>query len=158
MKLASKKDAPANATLSQKLACWIIKARLVSMYSHAGIVIDGDLYHMTSTKGWEVVKAGDWSPEKWDLTDFNGDKEKVKELFRKKSLPPTGTVKSLVWKLCKGYDWFGLLAFVGPKVRVSWLDYCFEWCYLAITGNAPKGRVTVEILLVECQKTQKGFL
>ena len=158
MKLALRKDAPTGASTSQKFFCWTIQTRLVSMYSHGGIVIDGDLYHITAARGWEKIQAGDWSPEKWNLTDFIGDKEKVKELFRLKSQPPKNKFKALIWKLCKGYDWFGLLAFTGPRIRVSWLDYCFEWIYLAITGNAPKGRITPEICLVECQKTEKGFM
>lgn len=155
MKLALRKDAQTGASVSQRFFCWIIQTRLVSMYSHGGIVIDGDLYHITGAKGWQKTEAGSWSPEKWDLTGFMGDKEKVKELFRLKSQPPTGKFKALVWKLCKGYDWFSLLAFTGPRIRVSWLDYCFEWTYLAITQKPSNGRITAEILLVECQKTLK---
>jgi len=153
MKLALRRDAPSSATVIQEFICWVIQARLVSQYSHGGIVIDGDLYQITAAKGWQKVNSGEWSPEKWDLTDFKGDEARVRELFAQKAQPPAGRFKRFIWKLLKGYDWFGLLAFTGPRVRVSWMDYCFEWCFLAITGQAPNGRVTPETLLVECAKT-----
>jgi len=156
MKLALRQDAPTNAGIAQQFFCWVIQARLVSAYSHAGIVIDGALYHITGAKGWQIDEDGEWSPEKWDLVEFTGDKEEVKSLFAQKSQPPKNKFRALVWRILKGYDWFSLLAFTGPKVKVSWLDYCFEWCYLAITGKTPKGRITPETLLIQCQKTKKG--
>ncbi len=120
-------------------------------------MVDGTLYHVTGSKGWQKDEDGEWSPEKWTLIDFKGDEEAVKALYFKKSQPPSNKFKAVVWNILKGYDWFGLIAFTGPKVKVSWMDYCYEWCYLAITGNPPKGRITPETLLVECQKTQKGL-
>ena len=148
MKLALRQGAPHGATNFQKFACWLIEARLVSRYNHAGIVIDGDLYHVTAAHGWQIVKSGNWSPERWDLMEFEGDKEKVRALFQLKGKPPSNRLKAFIWKLLKGYDWFGLIAFTGPKVRVSWMDYCFEWCFLAISGKPPTDRITAETLLV----------
>ena len=51
------------------------------------------------------------------------------------------------------YDWFSLLAFVLPwRVRDKSRMYCYEWCWLAMTGEHPSCRVTPEMLLVEALK------
>ncbi len=132
MKLALRKGPPYNATIWQRIACWVIKARLVSQYCHGGIVIDGNLYHATSSHGLHVLKDGEWTPENWDLIDIDTDKELALHMW-------------LRWAGAK-YDWFSLLAFVGLTARDSSRMYCFEWCWLAITGEAPTFRVTPELL------------
>jgi hypothetical protein len=105
----------------------------VSQYSHAGIVVNGRLLHATSGKGLHAVEPRDWSPERWDLIDFGGDDAAVEATFRQYE--------------GAHYDWFSLLAFVGLRVRDSRRMYCFEWCWLAMTGLVPTKRITPEMLL-----------
>jgi len=114
VKLALRKDAPQNATIWQRIACWAIKARLVSQYCHGGIVIDGKLYHATAARGLHVLAQNEWSPEHWDLIDIVADRD----------------VAWYAWLRHEGakYDWFSLLAFVGLTARDSRRMYCFEWC------------------------------
>lgn len=134
MQLALRRDAPTNATQLQEAACWTIRARLVSEFCHGGIVIDGVLYHATAARGLHSMQPSEWTTDNWLLMDVGGDDAAALALFDKH----------------KGaqYDWIGLLAFVGFRAgRDDWM-YCFEWCYLAITGNNPVGRVTVEKLLL----------
>ena len=140
MLLALRKTPPNKATRWQRLACWVIKARLVSQYCHGGIVIRGHLFHTTATHGLHDVPPGDWSPENWDLFDVGGDDDEAMWQFMKH----------------KGadYDWLSLLAFIGPRVRDSRRLYCFEWCWLAMTGEHPRERVTPEMLLVKNTKMQ----
>jgi hypothetical protein len=134
MHLALRSDPPVNATHWQGFVCGVIKARLVSQWSHGGVVIRGDLYHATAHDGLNVVKAGNWTPERWDLfnlPDF---------------LDPQAYRLFIQYQGAK-YDWKSLLAFVGVKEEDNARFYCFEWCYLAITGQLPQGRVTPEVLL-----------
>lgn len=147
MLLALRKDPPVGATLWQRFSCWVIRARLVSQYSHGGIVIDGALYHITSFGGAHVLQPGQWSPARWDLVDVGGDDTQAVELFRRVQAPPKAPMRRLIWRMVNGYDWFSLLAFAGPPVRVSWLRYCFELCWLMRTGEEPSRRVTPEALL-----------
>ena len=133
MQLALRKTPPNNATLWQRFACWVISARLVSQYCHGGIVINGWLYHATSAKGLHVLKPGEWTPENWDLIDVGADHETAWRM----------------WLRYAGarYDWFSLLAFVGLRASDSRRMYCFEWCWLAMTGDNPRIRITPETLL-----------
>jgi hypothetical protein len=135
MKLALRREAATDATVLQRAACAVIRARLVSDFCHGGIVIDGDLYHATATHGVHKVPAGEWTPERWDLFDVGNSRDEVgRALFEAN----------------KGmkYDWFSLLAFVGLRVRDASHVYCFEWCYWVMTGKVPTERVTAETLLI----------
>ncbi len=135
MLLALKKSAPADATLKDRFTAWIIKARLVSQYCHGGIVVDGDLYQSNSSHGLHQVKRGDWTPERWDFFSVEGDDVLVLRAYA---------------KYCgAGYDWLSLLAFVGLRFRDSSKLYCFEWCWIALTGQMPTMRITPELLLSE---------
>lgn len=148
MKLALRKTAPTNATLIQRIACWIIKARLVSQYCHGGIVIDGCMYHATSAHGLHRLIAGEWTPENWVLIDLgDGLDESAKNLFD--------------MHIGAAYDWLSLLAFVGLPARDGERFYCFEWCWFAMTGEHPKVRVTPEMLILLSgvnQSRYKGVL
>lgn len=135
MQLALKKSPASDAGLWDRLVAWAIKARLVSAYCHGGIVIDGDLYHAQLAKGLHCVKAGDWSPEKWDLFEMPGNDERVLEQFRSFKGAP--------------YDWISLMSFIGVPAQDRDRLYCFEWCWLAITADQPTDRVTPERLLIE---------
>ena len=135
MKLALRTTPAADATSLDKLAHWVIKARLVTQYPHAGIVIGDKLYHATARKGLHV---SEYTPEHWTLIDIGGDDMAALHQFAE-------------WDGAS-YDWFSLLAFVGLSVRDSSRMYCYEWCHLVMTGRAPKGRVTPETLLtLACQ-------
>jgi hypothetical protein len=147
MLIALRRDAQSGATLPQRIFCWIIKARLVSQFCHGGIVIDGSLYHITASHGWSIAKTGEWSPDKWYLKDVGGNDARALATFLLVSTPPRGRLQHWLWTLLKGYDFFGLVAFTGPKVGVVWLNYCFEWCWLAVTGVDSPDRVTPEMLV-----------
>lgn len=136
MKLALRKTAPASAKLWQRFACWVIKARLVSGYCHGGIVINGALYHATSTGGLHRLDPGEWTPERWDLIETGLDDTRAKLLFDQH----------------KGafYSWFELMAFAGIPASDGDRFYCFKWCWTAMTGQIPRFRVTPEMLLQLC--------
>lgn len=131
MKLALRTK-PASDAWNHRLANWIIKARLVTRYSHSGIVIGSTLYHSTATDG--VIKTDDWTSENWVLIEVGGDESRALEVFRQ----------------MEGgrYDWFSLLAFVGIKARDSKASYCYELTHHMMTGKHPTERVTVEDLLM----------
>lgn len=130
MKLALRKTAATDATFLDKIGTWLIKARLVTRYPHAGIVIGDKLYHATGKRGLHVTE---FHPERWELIDIPGDDIDALRLFAE-------------WDGAQ-YDWFSLLAFVGLRARDSSRMYCYEWCYLVMTGEHPKDRVTPETLL-----------
>jgi hypothetical protein len=134
MKLALRRDAPSGANWMQRFFCWVIRARLVSMYCHGGIVIAGRLYHSTASKGLHCLPPNDWNPEKWDIFEVGGDDTKALDLFAQ--------------YMGAKYDWLGLLTFVGTKSQDSAKMYCFEWCYYAMTGKKPFERITPELLLI----------
>lgn len=135
MLLALRKSPPTGASLWQRFTCWVIRTRLVSQWSHGGIVIDGVLYHSTSSRGLHAVGPGAWTPAHWDLIEVQADHQTAEQMF----LHYAGA----------RYDWASLLAFVGLRVRDSKRFYCFEWCWMAITGEVPKTRITPERLLHE---------
>lgn len=134
MQLALRSLPPTRATAFQRVACKVIKTRLVSEYSHGGIVIGGRLLHATAADGLHAVEHSDWSPERWELFDL-GNKGNARALDLFDDLRGAS------------YDWFSLLAFVGLSVRDSSRMYCFEWCWLAMTGEVPNTRITPEMLL-----------
>ena len=135
MLLALRRLPPANATRVQRLSCATIQARLVSAYSHGGIVIAGALYHATAARGLHRLSAYEWSPEHWDLIDVGGSDTQALALFDRYQ--------------GAAYDWLSLLAFVGIRgARDGAKMYCFEWCYLAMTGQLNTDRVTPETLLI----------
>lgn len=136
MYLALKRTPASDATWWQRACAWLIKARLVSQYSHAGVVIGGRLYHATAQHGltdepfdMATASAG------WDFVDWGSahDAAALALYQRRKGA---------------GYDWFGLLAFVLPgRYTDSARLYCFAWAALA-RGLDIRQRVTPELLLV----------
>jgi hypothetical protein len=127
-------------TLAASWFSILTRYRLLTKFPHAGIVIEGRLYHSTLQYGlhnvpftnpgnWHLIEAPDWN-------DARG-------IYRRRR-----GVK---------YDWFSLLGFVVPwQVRDSSRLYCFEWCWLAMTGENPRFRVTPEMLLLEAIRMKKG--
>lgn len=128
--LAFRKTAPTNATLFQRVASWVTKARLVSQYCHGGMIVNGELLHVNTKHG---LHKEDWTPANWDLFEIKADVAKITALFEQ-------------YKGTK-YDWFSLIAFVGLSASDSDKLYCFEWMWLAVTQQNPNFRVTPEILL-----------
>jgi len=118
----------------QGLFADLTKARLVTRYPHAGIVIDGVLYDATLKNG---VKAQTFDSTGWDLFKIEKtDKETMISRFKQVEGRP--------------YDWFSLLAFVVPfRVSVAQWFYCYELCSFMLDGNNPVKRITPETLLTK---------
>lgn len=132
MKLALRIGPAQGAGALESLAASIIEERLVTSYPHAGILIDDLLYHATARGG---LKREPLPGDNWLLIDV-GDVRDAEAVALYQRL---GRV---------GYDWFSLLAFAGLKASDSSRLYCYEWCWMAMTGRIPRGRVTVERLLL----------
>lgn len=145
MKLALRTQYAADASWLDRRANDVIRARLVTKYPHAGIVIGDTLYHSTAKQG--PHKTTEWHPERWALIDVGGDDQKAIYAFESIIVKPEGWFRRLVRKITKGYDFASLLAFVGIPVRDSRSVYCFELCWLMMTGKHPTERVTPESLL-----------
>lgn len=131
MKLALRSGPAIGGDAVEKAASVIIKTRLVTDYPHAGIVIGETLYHATARKG---LIAQPFALENWRLIDLGDARDaEVLALFDQHA--------------GAGYDWFSLLAFALFPARDSRRFYCYEWCYLAMTGRNPSQRITPETLL-----------
>lgn len=110
--------------------------RLHTKYPHAGIVMDGTLYHTTLTKGLHAVP---FHPDGWDVFEFGGSDSYARSAFNA--------------RMGAKYDAISLLAFVLPwRVRDSRRLYCYEWCWLAMTSENPGVKITPENLLVLINK------
>jgi hypothetical protein len=142
MKLALRHSLPADAGRASRAGSAVIGARLVTAFSHAGIVIGSDLYHSNAAKGVHVERGADLSG--YLLIDLGDEHDaRALELF--------AAVEG------KGYDWVSLAAFIVPGVTDSQRWYCFELAWLLMTSTAPKERITAETLLVEAM-SQGGVL
>lgn len=146
MYLALRRGPATTANWLDKLFIHIIKARLVTDYPHAGIVIGQTLYHATARGGFCKTE---FTAERWELLDFGTERDAEVQAMAE------GFIADGV-----GYDFFELFDFAGLRWLVKlarkvsalrrWLDnllYCFQWCWLAITGTFPTRRVTAEMLL-----------
>lgn len=111
----------------------IIKVRLVTQYPHGGIVIDGNLYHSTARHGVHRTPAGEWTPSRWELREFGGDDAAALEVFHQRE--------------GFGYDFIGLLPFIGVPGSDRNRDYCFELCWHMRMLERPRGIITAETLL-----------
>lgn len=145
MLIALRRDAATNANALQRLFSALIKVRLVSQYCHCGTVIDGTLYHITAVHGPQELGPGEWTPSRWCLVDIGGDDAAALAEWQRIKTPPAGW-RGRVWKWLKGYDHFGILAFVGVPNTVAWLNYCIESSW-RMAGHRVTGRVTFEMLL-----------
>lgn len=132
MLLVLKKNPFKKESIPIRILSQLIKWRLVSKYSHGGIVVGDKLLHCTSKGLIEV--PWEYDDTVWDIVDLGNDKDEyVVHLFNQ----------------CKGtkYDWFSLLGFILPwRVTNRKAMYCFEWCVLAM-GKDIICRVTPEVLL-----------
>jgi len=133
MKLALRYELPKDAATKSVIGGALIEGRLVTKYAHGGIVIGADLYHSNATHGVHREANADLSG--WLLIDLGDELDaRALALFEQ--------VKGL------DYDWFSLGAFVVIPIRDSQRWYCFELCFLLMTGHIPLERVTGEALLV----------
>jgi hypothetical protein len=144
--IALRKDHATNANFVQKVFSALIKERTVSDYCHSGVVVNGKLYHVTGTKGYQVLDPNEWNPNEWKLLPVDVPEQEVIDRFYEVSKEPTQWFKKYIFRLTKGYDFFSLLAFVGIKSRVSYLNYCYELSWFMVTGLLPTTRITVEKL------------
>lgn len=134
VKLALRYKLPAEAPKMAAIGTKLIEVRLVTNFSHGGILIGSDLYHSNAAHG--VHKEADADLSGYMLIDL-GDEHDARALA--------------LFAMVEGkdYDWFSLGAFVITNMRDSERWYCFELCYLLMTGNIPLARVTGEVLLTE---------
>ena len=133
MKLALRHSLPKDASTLHDVSAWAIETRLVSKYAHAGILISETLYHSNGTKGVHAEANPDITG--WILVDIGEDcDDRALKLFK----------KGEGFK----YDFFSLGAFVIPVMSDSKRYYCFELCYLMMTGCNPRERVTCEVLIL----------
>ena len=104
MKLALKRTPASNATLLHRIFAALTRWRLVSQYSHGGIVVNGYLIHATTRHGLTIERFNP-AHAGWDLFELGTQRDAEVELM----FDALGAVK---------YDWLSLLAFVLPW-RVS---------------------------------------
>jgi hypothetical protein len=136
MKLALRTGPATDAAWNHVFASQAIKARIVTDYPHAGIVIGDTLYHASASGGLQAVP---YTPANWVLIELGESRDAdALALFEKHH--------------GAGYDWVSLLAFAFISARDSKRFYCYEWCYLAMTGKNPTSRVTPETLLMLAHK------
>jgi hypothetical protein len=127
--LALRKTPPSG--VFPKLFFNLTRARLLTKYPHAGVVMDDTLYQATARNG---VHSVPFDPDGWDLFETSADPLTVFNLF--------SSVEGAK------YDWLSLLTFVSAFriiVRSRW--YCYELCHYLLTGQEPVRRVTPENLL-----------
>ena len=117
-------DSPGLAGLFSMYTRW----RLHTRYPHAGIAVGDLMYHSTMRDGLHVSF---YEPKEWDLIPIRTPAEYVTSHFKETS-----------------YDWFSLLSFILPfrARKRDWL-YCYEWCWLCMTGQNPATKVTPEMLI-----------
>jgi len=133
MKLALRHTLSADAPALHRLAAACIETRLVTQFAHGGIIVGDQLLHATATGGVHRLPASVASD--WTLIDLGTEHDaRALELF--------AAVEGA------GYDWVSLLAFVVAPATDRHRWYCFELCWLLMTGEPPRGRVTPERLLL----------
>lgn len=144
MLLVLKKNPFKKESIPIRILSQLIKWRLVSKYSHGGIVVNDKLLHCTSKGLIEV--PWEYNDTVWDIVDLCNDKDEyVIHLFNQ-------------YKGTK-YDWFSLLGFILPwRITNRKAMYCFEWCLLAMSMPITC-RVTPEkLLLVAIDKFKVKYI
>lgn len=145
MYIALRRGPASSATYLQRLTSDYIRFRLATIWPHAGVVIAGQLYHVSGHGGMQV---SDYDPAKWDLIDVGGDDAAAVALFHQ--------IKSSGG----GYDYVELLGFTGARSllrlvrRIPWVrkkldinTYCYQLALWLVTLRRPTFRVTPELLL-----------
>lgn len=127
--------------LLARLFHWLTAARLLTLYPHAGVVKDGVLMHSNLANG---LHSEPFNAEGWHLFV-------LPDFVAQHVLPRFEAEQGAK------YDWFSLLAFLLPwQVRDHERFYCYEWCWLALTGIKPSYRVTPEMLLAKLAHMHGG--
>jgi hypothetical protein len=112
----------------------LIRARLVSSYSHSAVLIGDRIYHST------LLGGGVRSDEATDavLGEY---------VWYKVTVPNDYGIGRYEEREGNGYDLFSQLAFILPgKYSDATRDYCFELT-LHMLGGKVTGRVTAETIL-----------
>lgn len=145
MYIALRRGPATSATYLQRRISDYIRFRLATLWPHAGVVIAGQLYHVSGHGGMQV---SDYDPAKWDLIDIGGDDAAAVALFHQ--IKAGGGGYDYVELL--GFTWLrGVLRILRriPYVRRR-LDintYCYQLALWLATLNRPTFRVTPELLL-----------
>lgn len=109
------------------------RARLLTQWPHAGIVVGNELMHTTLADGLHAIPFD--NPMDWDTLPLP---ESLGGLVRERFMERRGAQ----------YDALSLLVFLLPwRVSDARRMYCYEWCWYALTGTNPNWRVTPEQLL-----------
>jgi hypothetical protein len=135
MILALRHSLPPGAPLIQRASAGLIEERLVTHFAHGGVLVGDVLYHATGAKGVHAEPGADLSG--WTLIDLGSMRDA-------RALALFGRVEGA------GYDWVSLTSFVvitSSSDSQRW--YCFELCWLLMTGTAPRERVTAEMLILQ---------
>lgn len=127
-----------------RLFALVTRARLLTQWPHAGIVVGNELMHTTLADGLHAIPFD--NPMDWDTLPLP---ESLGGLVRERFMERRGAQ----------YDALSLLAFLVPwRVSDSRRMYCYEWCWYAMTGANPSWRVTPEQLLWMGAKLNAGKL
>lgn len=151
MKVAMRRTAQTDATFIEKLACKTIKARLVTQWPHAAMIIGDHLYHASGRHDLEKTKL---TPARWDIIDVGSEfDEYALWLFN-----------DLISKGSK-YDWFELLDFtpIRPFIKLAHKSdkihnylitnvYCYQLVLWALRQERPTQRATPELIYFEIIK------
>ncbi len=125
-----------------KLFALATRARLLTQWPHAGIVVGNELMHATLSDGLHSLPFN--HSMDWDTLPLPAS---MAGLVRERFMERRGAK----------YDALSLLAFLVPwRVSDSQRMYCFEWCWYAMTGANPNWRVTPEQLLWLAAKMNAG--
>lgn len=151
MQIALRRTAQSDATFIEKLAVKTIKARLATVWPHAGIVINGYLYHASGRHNLEKTEL---TKAKWDLIDIGDEHDEF----------AIALFDDLIAKGGK-YDWVELFDFtpLRPIIKLlhknkkisQWLDnnvYCYQLVLWVLRRQKPKQRATPELILFEIIK------
>lgn len=145
MRLALKRTPASDATRLERWFAALTRWRLVSRYSHGGIVINGCLYHSSARRGgldWEPFDMSNASTG-WDFVDLGHERDAA-------ALALFGRMRGTP------YDYIGLLGFVLPwNFNDHRRMYCFEWCALAM-GLPITARITPERLLAAATQARSS--
>lgn len=133
MKLALRHSLPADVSDLHRLTAALIEVRLVTDFAHAGVVIEGVLYHATGVDGVHAEADADLSG--YVLIDLGDELDAV-------ALARFAMVNGAA------YDYVSLGAFVVAPVRDSQRWYCYELAFFLMTGRNPLVRVTPEVLIL----------
>lgn len=123
--------------LFNKYTGWKLKTK----YFHGGVVV-GDFIYQTTKNGLVCEKftnKAEWDIFETDVSDIVGEKRLMRFVGIR-------------------YDVLSLIAFVFPfKFSDARALYCFEVCWLALTGNNPTEPISPDTIMSELLKRAQSF-